>query len=322
MASSTPRMPGWRPTREPTRSSLEPRRTAARRRALLDLGPAGDCRSRRRPDGGAPRRGHPLGQDVLKALCLGARAVYIGRPFLYGLGAMGRKGVTQVLEIIQRELDITLALCGKRLMTRPVRTFCIATWQVPGREPGVSHEHALLSPRYRHRQDRCQARAGDTGTLAETEILTQPNRVLAGPPYPHADVEGLWALILDGARRLHSRHRIDALVTTTHAATAALIDADGNLSLPVLDYEHAGPDGLRPLRRGAPAVRRDRLAAAAGGLNSGPSCSGRRKASRTSSPASRRSSPIRSTGLSGSVASRPTRRRARLPHRSLEPSAP
>jgi L-lactate dehydrogenase (cytochrome) len=56
------------------------------------------------------------GQDVLRALCLGAKAVYIGRPFLYGLGAMGRGGVTQVLEIIQRELDMTLALCGKRLI--------------------------------------------------------------------------------------------------------------------------------------------------------------------------------------------------------------
>ena len=58
------------------------------------------------------------GQDVLKALCLGAKGTYIGRPFLYGLGAMGREGVTRVLEIIQRELDITLALCGKRLISQ------------------------------------------------------------------------------------------------------------------------------------------------------------------------------------------------------------
>ena len=54
------------------------------------------------------------GQDVLKALCLGAKGTYIGRPFLYGLGAMGEAGVTRTLEIIQRELDITMALCGKR----------------------------------------------------------------------------------------------------------------------------------------------------------------------------------------------------------------
>jgi L-lactate dehydrogenase (cytochrome) len=54
------------------------------------------------------------GQDVLKAVALGARGVYIGRPFLYGLGAGGRGGVARVLEIIRRELDITMALCGKR----------------------------------------------------------------------------------------------------------------------------------------------------------------------------------------------------------------
>ena len=54
------------------------------------------------------------GQDVLKALCLGAKGVHIGRPFLYGLGAGGRQGVKLALDIIRNELDITLALCGKR----------------------------------------------------------------------------------------------------------------------------------------------------------------------------------------------------------------
>ncbi|OQM75277.1 alpha-hydroxy acid oxidase [Manganibacter manganicus] len=54
------------------------------------------------------------GQDVLRALCLGAKGVYIGRPFLYGLGAGGKAGVTTALEIIRKELDTTLALCGKR----------------------------------------------------------------------------------------------------------------------------------------------------------------------------------------------------------------
>ena len=52
------------------------------------------------------------GQDVIKAIALGARGVYIGRPFLYGLGAMGEAGVTTCLDIIRRELDITMALCG------------------------------------------------------------------------------------------------------------------------------------------------------------------------------------------------------------------
>jgi len=54
------------------------------------------------------------GQDVLKALALGARATLIGRAFAYGLGAMGEAGVTRALEIIQTELDVTMALCGIR----------------------------------------------------------------------------------------------------------------------------------------------------------------------------------------------------------------
>lgn len=54
------------------------------------------------------------GQDVLKAKALGAAGTYIGRAFLYGLGAMGEQGVTTALDIIQKELDITMALCGLR----------------------------------------------------------------------------------------------------------------------------------------------------------------------------------------------------------------
>ena len=54
------------------------------------------------------------GQDVIKALALGAKGVFIGRAFLYGLGAMGEAGVTRCLEIIRKELDVTMALCGLR----------------------------------------------------------------------------------------------------------------------------------------------------------------------------------------------------------------
>ena len=53
------------------------------------------------------------GQDVLKARALGARGTYIGRAYIYGLGAMGEAGVTKALEIIRKELDITMALCGR-----------------------------------------------------------------------------------------------------------------------------------------------------------------------------------------------------------------
>ena len=52
------------------------------------------------------------GQDVLKAVALGAKGTYIGRAFLYGLGAMGQAGVTKTLEIMHKELDLTMAFCG------------------------------------------------------------------------------------------------------------------------------------------------------------------------------------------------------------------
>jgi len=54
------------------------------------------------------------GQDVIKAVALGAKGVYIGRAFTYGLGAMGEAGVTKSIEIIRKELDLTMALCGLR----------------------------------------------------------------------------------------------------------------------------------------------------------------------------------------------------------------
>jgi len=54
------------------------------------------------------------GQDVLKALALGAKGTFIGRSYIYGLGAMGEAGVSAALEVIRKELDVTMALCGER----------------------------------------------------------------------------------------------------------------------------------------------------------------------------------------------------------------
>jgi L-lactate dehydrogenase (cytochrome) len=53
------------------------------------------------------------GQDVLKAMAMGAKGTYIGRAFIYGLGAMGQAGVTSALEVIHKELDLSMALCGE-----------------------------------------------------------------------------------------------------------------------------------------------------------------------------------------------------------------
>ena len=58
------------------------------------------------------------GQDVLKAMALGAKGTYIGRAFVYGLGAMGEAGVTKALEVIHKELDISMAFCGHTDITR------------------------------------------------------------------------------------------------------------------------------------------------------------------------------------------------------------
>jgi len=57
------------------------------------------------------------GQDVLKALALGAKGTYIGRAYIYGLGAMGEAGVTRALEVIHKELDTSMGLCGRQDIT-------------------------------------------------------------------------------------------------------------------------------------------------------------------------------------------------------------
>ena len=71
------------------------------------------------------------GQDVLKAWALGARGTMIGRAFVYGLGAMGEAGVTKALQIIHKELDITMAFCGHTDLKKVDRNIL-----VPGTFPG------------------------------------------------------------------------------------------------------------------------------------------------------------------------------------------
>ena len=61
------------------------------------------------------------GQDILKAVALGAKGTYIGRTYIYGLGAMGEAGVTTALEVLQKEMDISMALCGHRKMNEVTR---------------------------------------------------------------------------------------------------------------------------------------------------------------------------------------------------------
>lgn len=89
--------------------------------------------------------------------------------------------------------------------------------------------------------------------LSEIAVITRPNTVKSGPPWPHFDVEGHWAFLLEGLRDFQSSHGIQAISVTTHGASVVLLAANGELAAPVLDYEHNGPeecskeyDDLRP----------------------------------------------------------------------------
>ena len=82
----------------------------------------------------------------------------------------------------------------------------------------------------------------DGRDLSELAVLSQPNRVLDGPPYPHFDVDAIWAFLLDGLAAFQAAHGITAISVTTHGAAGALLAANGALAAPILDYEHSGPD--------------------------------------------------------------------------------
>lgn len=84
----------------------------------------------------------------------------------------------------------------------------------------------------------------DLASEREVGVLTRPNTVLAGPPYPHFDIEGLWSFICRALGELHREHTIDALSVTTHGASGVLLAEGGDLAAPVIDYEFAGPDTL------------------------------------------------------------------------------
>ena len=73
------------------------------------------------------------GQDVLKAMAMGAKGTYIGRAFVYGLGAMGQEGVTRALEVIHKEMDVSMALCGRRRIEEVGRDILLVPEDFAGR---------------------------------------------------------------------------------------------------------------------------------------------------------------------------------------------
>ncbi len=84
----------------------------------------------------------------------------------------------------------------------------------------------------------------EAGTLREVAVVTRPNTVRPGPPWPHFDVEGHWDFFLHHLAAFHAAHGVDAISVTTHGASAVLLDAAGGLAAPMLDYEYPGPDDL------------------------------------------------------------------------------
>ena len=84
----------------------------------------------------------------------------------------------------------------------------------------------------------------DPVSLAEVAVLTRPNRVLPGPPWPHFDLEGHWEFLLAGLAQFRRDHGVSAISVTTHGAAAVLLDAAGGRAAPMLDYEHPGPDTM------------------------------------------------------------------------------
>ncbi len=84
----------------------------------------------------------------------------------------------------------------------------------------------------------------DTQSMSECAVLKTTNAVQRDGLYPHFDIEALWAFFLTSLATLNRQYPVDAISITIHAASGALVKRDGALALPVLDYEHKGPDDL------------------------------------------------------------------------------
>ncbi|PZP43102.1 MAG: carbohydrate kinase [Agrobacterium fabrum] len=90
----------------------------------------------------------------------------------------------------------------------------------------------------------------DTGSGEEIVGEKQANPVLRDGIYPHYDVEMLWRFILSALQRFGQKPGFDAISITTHGASAALLDGNGDLAMPVLDYEHGYPAAIEEAYRG------------------------------------------------------------------------
>ena len=84
----------------------------------------------------------------------------------------------------------------------------------------------------------------DLLAMREIGVRETPNAVLRDGPFPHHDTQAIWGFLIDALGRFGAQNEVDAITATTHGAAAMLLDAAGDAVLPLLDYEHDGPDDL------------------------------------------------------------------------------
>jgi sugar (pentulose or hexulose) kinase len=84
----------------------------------------------------------------------------------------------------------------------------------------------------------------DLETSREADVFTCPNDIIREGLYPHHDIDRIWDFILESLARIQAGTPIDAIAISAHGASITLVGADGNLAMPMLDYEYDGPDSL------------------------------------------------------------------------------
>lgn len=84
----------------------------------------------------------------------------------------------------------------------------------------------------------------DAEKMAEIDVVTRPNKIQIRDPYPEFDLEGHWSFLVESLAKFQRTHGVDAISVTTHGASIVLLDQNGDLATPMLDYELALPDAI------------------------------------------------------------------------------
>lgn len=110
----------------------------------------------------------------------------------------------------------------------------------------------------------------DMSSLSEIAVLKRPNSVLQDGPYPHFDVEAIWSFVLAGLKTFQQEHGVDAISTTAHGGSGALLQENLELAAPIMDYEFDGlGDTENEYDRLRPSFQETGSPRLSGGLNFG-----------------------------------------------------